>query len=118
LDSLLASTRFSSPAQAVVRPGGLRAQGVQKQQSDYHPPVPEQLPPQGWYLDPWGMGWRWWNGVQWTEYLEADPRATKSPPSASPRSASSSRDWLGPALVGVLVLIGVALIVVAALKFA
>jgi Protein of unknown function (DUF2510) len=71
------------------------------------------LPPASWYQDPQGMGWRWWDGSGWTEYLEAGARATKSPP-----SAVVSRDWLGLALVGVLVLIGIALIVVAALKVA
>ena len=40
-------------------------------------------------------------------------RATRAPPSP----AASSRDWLGVALVGLLALIGIVLIVIAALKF-
>ena len=72
-----------------------------------------ELPPLGWYQDPQGKGWRWWDGSQWTEHWEGQARATKTPPS----QAAASRDRLGLALVGMLALIGVSLIVIAALKF-
>ncbi|MGH9277896.1 MAG: DUF2510 domain-containing protein [Acidimicrobiales bacterium] len=26
------------------------------------------LPPPGWYPDPGGGGWRWWDGVRWTDH--------------------------------------------------
>ena len=72
-----------------------------------------EFPPSGWYQDPQGKGWRWWDGSQWTEHWEGQARATKTPPS----QAAASRDRLGLALVGMLALIGVSLIVIAALKF-
>ena len=77
--------------------------------------MPEFAPP-GWYEDPQGYGWRWWDGSQWTEHWEGHPRATKAPPS----QAASSADRLGLALVVIacsLALIGSLLIAVAALKF-
>ena len=73
-----------------------------------------ELPPLGWYQDPEGMGWRWWDGSQWTEHWEADAAATTKHP------AQASRDRLGLALVGVgglLALIGIFLIVIAAIRF-
>ena len=73
----------------------------------------EAPPPAGWYQDPQGQGWRWWDGSQWTEHRESEARATRAPPSP----AGSSRDWLGLALIGLLALIGIVLIVIAALKF-
>ena len=72
-----------------------------------------ELPPLGWYQDPQGKGWRWWDGSQWTEHWEAYPQATTAPPA----QAASSRDRVGLALAGLLALIGISLIVVAALKF-
>jgi hypothetical protein len=31
-------------------------------------------PAPGWYVDPAGAGaWRWWNGVDWTEHVDAPP---------------------------------------------
>jgi hypothetical protein len=72
-----------------------------------------EFPPSGWYQDPQGKGWRWWDVSQLTEHWEGQARATKTPPS----QAAASRDRLGLALVGMLALIGVSLIVIAALKF-
>ena len=72
-----------------------------------------EFPPSGWYQDPKGNGWRWWDGSQWTEHREGQATATTAPPS----QAAASRDRLGLALVGMLALIGVSLIVIAALKF-
>jgi len=72
-----------------------------------------EFPPPGWYEDPQGTGLRWWDGSQWTEHWEGQAAAT----AALPSQAAASRDRLGLALVGMLALIGVSLIVIAALKF-
>jgi hypothetical protein len=39
------------------------------------PPGGDGVPP-GWYPDPYGPGWRWWNGIAWTEFTS--PRSERS----------------------------------------
>jgi RsiW-degrading membrane proteinase PrsW (M82 family) len=34
----------------------------------------------GWRVNPWGVGWRWWNGAVWSIYTDSAPSRPKLPP--------------------------------------
>lgn len=47
---------------------GTETQRVENQQPQPQPHAPAALPPAGWFPNPTGPGWRWWNGAAWTEH--------------------------------------------------
>jgi len=92
-----------------VNPSGVAAAGP--------PGAVAELPPPGWYEDPQGAGWRWWDGSQWTEHWEGQAAATAALPS---QAAASGDDRLVLALSAIacsLALVGSFLIAIAALRF-
>ena len=76
--------------------------------------APGLPPPPGWYADPHAAGWRWWDGMQWTDHAApAQPAAPVSQPGPigtplPPRPAPGvrryeSKPWHVPLIIAVAV---------------
>ena len=59
--------------------------------------APPRLPPPGWHPDPWRQHeLRWWDGVQWTEWVRDKPGGTRSedpPGSLPPPGVAEQTPW-------------------------
>jgi hypothetical protein len=90
---------------------------------DNHNPHPSQLPPPGWYPDPAGAGFRWWDGGRWTDQAGGEqqtPTGSQPPPSATgaddgPSPNRRARGWSGRSkaiglAVAIVLLVGGALV--------